>query len=359
MNLKVSAPGRICLFGEHQDYLGFPVVAAAVDLRATIVSDTRTDRRVKLVLSDLNETHEWELDALPEPNPREYWLSVLHLAAREGWLPTAGWTARVTSAIPQQAGASSSSALTAAWCATVARRAGRSISDEADREWVAHATWRAEVEWFGEPGGKMDQTVCAMGGVRRVHFSPEFKLESLPTPGGAWLLIDSQEPKDTLGILGRAKHERLALLEAWGVAVGAEWPTKRPERPTDWNSDAHRLMDATIAIRQVSELGGKAVESMPRNAAFIGEQLQVHHHWLSHGLRVSTSKIDGLLDAALDAGAWGGKINGSGGGGTAFVVVPSECAERVSQVISSMQARAIPIELGASGVQIDHLFGTC
>nr|MDO8116777.1 galactokinase family protein [Candidatus Sigynarchaeota archaeon] len=26
------APGRICLFGEHQDYLNFPVIAASIDL---------------------------------------------------------------------------------------------------------------------------------------------------------------------------------------------------------------------------------------------------------------------------------------------------------------------------------------
>ena len=33
MQVISSAPGRICLFGEHQDYLGLPVIAMAVDLR--------------------------------------------------------------------------------------------------------------------------------------------------------------------------------------------------------------------------------------------------------------------------------------------------------------------------------------
>ncbi|MCH1575403.1 MAG: galactokinase family protein, partial [Flavobacteriales bacterium] len=26
-----SAPGRLCLFGEHQDYLGLPVIAMAMN----------------------------------------------------------------------------------------------------------------------------------------------------------------------------------------------------------------------------------------------------------------------------------------------------------------------------------------
>ena len=29
----ISSPGRICLFGEHQDYLGLPVIPMAIDRR--------------------------------------------------------------------------------------------------------------------------------------------------------------------------------------------------------------------------------------------------------------------------------------------------------------------------------------
>jgi galactokinase len=41
----ISTPGRICLFGEHQDYLGLPVIAMAISLRATIRGDKRTDKK--------------------------------------------------------------------------------------------------------------------------------------------------------------------------------------------------------------------------------------------------------------------------------------------------------------------------
>jgi galactokinase len=353
MKISISAPGRICLFGEHQDYFGFPVVAAAIDLRATIHSESLEERTVELILEDLDEVHRWSLDDLPHPASREYWLSALHIAKREGWLPNQGWKARVSSKIPKQAGASSSSALTAAWCATLAVRAGRTIETEKDREWIAHATWRSEVAWFNEPGGMMDQVLCAMGGVRRVHFTPTFQVETLPRPAGHWILIDSHEPKDTLNILARAKEERLKLLEAWGVPLGADWPEKRPARPVHWTAHENRLMDATVAIRQVSHLGGRAVESMPKNIQFIGEQLQVHHHWLSHGIGVSTPRIDDILNGAIDAGAFGGKINGSGGGGTAFVLTEAAAFEPVLHVIERHGASALPIELGAEGVRID------
>ena len=34
--MEISTPGRICLFGEHQDYLGLPVLAMAISLRINI-----------------------------------------------------------------------------------------------------------------------------------------------------------------------------------------------------------------------------------------------------------------------------------------------------------------------------------
>jgi galactokinase len=34
--LTVKAPDRICLFGERQDFLGLPVIAAVIDLHITV-----------------------------------------------------------------------------------------------------------------------------------------------------------------------------------------------------------------------------------------------------------------------------------------------------------------------------------
>ena len=42
----VSAPGRVCLYGEHQDYLGMPSVVMAVNLRCKINIEERGDRIV-------------------------------------------------------------------------------------------------------------------------------------------------------------------------------------------------------------------------------------------------------------------------------------------------------------------------
>ena len=41
--LEIYAPARICLFGEHQDYLGLPVIASAINLKLKITGKKRND----------------------------------------------------------------------------------------------------------------------------------------------------------------------------------------------------------------------------------------------------------------------------------------------------------------------------
>ena len=45
-HMKISTPGRICLFGEHQDYLGLPVIAMAISLRINLTGKKRKDNKV-------------------------------------------------------------------------------------------------------------------------------------------------------------------------------------------------------------------------------------------------------------------------------------------------------------------------
>ncbi|MHA2303177.1 MAG: galactokinase family protein, partial [Candidatus Thorarchaeota archaeon] len=52
---SVRAPGRICLFGEHSDYLGLDVIPAAIDLNIQIQCSRRNDMKVSVNYLDLDE----------------------------------------------------------------------------------------------------------------------------------------------------------------------------------------------------------------------------------------------------------------------------------------------------------------
>ena len=64
-----------------------------------------------------------------------------------------------------------------------------------------------------------------------------------------------------------------------------------------------------------------------------------HHMVLSNLLGTSTPKIDKMIEAGIEAGAYGGKINGSGGGGCMFVYAP-ESPEKVAEAIESVGGTA-------------------
>jgi len=48
----VSTPSRICLFGEHQDYLGLEVIASAINLRFYAQATEREDSLIRIRIRD-------------------------------------------------------------------------------------------------------------------------------------------------------------------------------------------------------------------------------------------------------------------------------------------------------------------
>ena len=78
--MEVTTPGRICLFGEHQDYLGLPVIAMAISLRISITGKQRNDKQVVILKSDLNETEFFSLVDLKYSKPRDYFKSGIKIS---------------------------------------------------------------------------------------------------------------------------------------------------------------------------------------------------------------------------------------------------------------------------------------
>ncbi|MBQ7053723.1 MAG: kinase, partial [Oscillospiraceae bacterium] len=51
---------------------------------------------------------------------------------------------------------------------------------------------------------------------------------------------------------------------------------------------------------------------------------------------ISTATIEKILDCAIANGAYGGKINGSGGGGCCFVYAPRDKAEAIIEAVGKL-----------------------
>jgi galactokinase len=80
MNLIISTPGRICLFGEHQDYLGLPVIASAISLRIFIEGKNREDLVINISLPDINTNESFYLNGrLQYEAERDYFKSAVNV----------------------------------------------------------------------------------------------------------------------------------------------------------------------------------------------------------------------------------------------------------------------------------------
>jgi galactokinase len=350
--LMASAPGRICLFGEHQDFLGLPVVAAAIDLRISIKGTPRSDSLLRLDMPDI-----WKHDQIDLAQPivytrkRDYLRSCINVLRRKGRDLSQGWNCTMTSRIPINAGVSSSSAMIVAWLKFLIE--GSSARIEYTPDDLARLAHEAEVLEFGEPGGMMDHFAAALGKVIYVDCRPPFKAEYLPLELDGFVLGDSLEKKQTLGVLGDSKGDVLEGLRMLGESYSGfdlhETPASEVRPLVDrLPGRIRRKVRANLVNR---DLTIKAMEMFKTGVEphTLGRLLTLHHEQLRDGIGVSTPKIDRMLEAALGAGALGGKINGSGGGGCMFAYAPGN-EDAVAEAIESAGGKVhrIKVDGGAN-----------
>ena len=354
MSLRVSAPGRICLFGEHQDFLSLPVVAAAIDLRIYIEGTLRPDSLLRLNMPDIGKADEIDLsEPIVYSRKRDYLRSCINVLRRKGWDLSSGYDCRIHSTIPINAGVSSSSALTVAWLKFLLEASGDGSAYTADD--LARLAHQAEVVEFGEPGGMMDHFAASLGKMIYVDCRPPFRAERLPPELDGFVLGDSLEKKETLGVLSDSKSD---VLEGVRALSESHPGFDLHSTPTEEVASVLDRLPERIATKVRANLVNRdlTVEAMEMFAADmdpvkLGNLLTRHHQQLRDGIRVSTPKIDRMLAAALDAGALGGKINGSGGGGCMFAYAPGR-EDAVAEALEQTGGKAYKITID-TGVRVE------
>jgi galactokinase len=359
--VQASAPGRVCLFGEHLDYLGLPVIAAAISLRMHVEGHATDSDGWEIDKPDLGQTDGFELGDgdLPCRHAGDFLRAAVNVLRREGVPLPRGAHFRVTGNVPIQAGTSSSSALQVAWIAALLALAGDPRADSPEA--VAHLAYRSEVIEFDGSGGMMDQFTAAVGGLVRIDPGQEATIRRLPARLGAFVLGNSLEPKDTQAILSRVRAAAHRGAEWLRDHAGAfDWSTTPLDlalRALDGDhsngprADDRRptLDDLTVTAgalrnRDLLEEGHALLSQREVDRARLGALLTAHHGVLRDSLGISTPKIERMLQAALDAGALGGKINGSGGGGCMFAYAPTR-AEEVAHAIRQAGGEATIVHI--------------
>lgn len=337
----VSAPGRLCLFGEHQDYLGLAVISTAVNLRFRISVRPASEEGFTIRMPDIGKN----LHILPEEkiryeDKRDYIRSAINILKRRGLNFTEPAEFIFQSDIPINSGMGSSSVMTVCWVCALLKLCGR----EEEPQEVARLAHEAEVLEFGEPGGMMDHYTASLGGLLHIDCGEKIIPTRLPAQLQGFVIGDSQEEKDTTGVLARSKDPVL-----WGIAE-----LRRLEPELDFkNMPAGALLallrrlptelasklEANVINRQLCNEALRMLRSTEVDYHELGRMLDQHHAQLRDALEVSTPKLEAMIRSAKEAGALGCKLNGSGGGGTMFALAP-DAQRQVARAIEKAGGRA-------------------
>jgi len=337
--LEVSTPGRICLFGEHQDYLGLPVIAMAISLRAKIVGERRMDKEVIIHKPDISETERFLINDTGYQRQRDYFRSGINVCRKEGLKFSNGFECEIRSDIPIKAGTSSSSAIVVSWINFLSQ-----VADSPSKwsnEKIGELAYKAEVEEFEEPGGMMDQYSTAIGSVVYLESDPEISVEVLDASLGHFVLGDSGDQKDTLTILSHCRDMRLDIMnKIRPLNTGFDLNSCGHDLDLSSLNDHERsLFHCTIENRDLLRQARSELDRSELDHELIGSLLDQHHSILRDHLSVSTDKIETMISAAANAGAIGCKINGSGGGGCMFAYAPDD-PQSVADAIESVGGKA-------------------
>lgn len=355
------APCRICLFGEHQDYLGLPVIALAGPLYCKIHVKPNPSSRVltiqlppQVLLGNKgnNNSINYNLDNLPDIDKEkpDFALAALKLALDDGWELPFGADCVSTTSMPLQRGISSSTAFVTAWIHVLATLAQRKTLSPLELAKRAH---QAEVAFWNHPGGTMDHVTIALGGCLRIH--DEWQVEPLPSlqEDTVWILADSGEPKDTLKHLYRCKTARLEILEVLGGCWDEDPATS--ERIT-LTKDQEDLRQTTLITRNTEREAfalWKNANKEEKSSERLGKLMSRHQEALRDGLGLSTPTLDRMNEYATRAGAWGFKLVGSGGGGCGVAWTNSSSCHRVEAALKEAGAtQTFVLQTGAKGAYV-------
>ena len=307
----------------------------AISLRAKITGQKRNDDQIIIHKPDLDEVEYFSLTDLTYTKPRDYYKSGIKICKNNGLTFSSGFECEISSQIPIRAGTSSSSAINVSWIHFLSKMADN--PKEWNQQKIGELTYQSEVKEFNEPGGMMDQYATAMGHLIYLQSEPGISIQLLKPNLGSFVLGDSNEPKDTIDVLKRCRDSQQKIfqkLKSKNPMLNIHNCDKNLNL-SDLKTNEIELYNGMIQNRDILKRVLPELEKDEPNHKLIGELLSEHHTILRDVLQVSTPKIESMIDAAMDAGALGGKINGSGGGGCMFAYAPDE-PEKVAEAVKKI-----------------------
>ena len=347
--IKVSAPARICFFGDHQDYLELPVIAGTINRYIKIEGERVNNNNLFIQLIDIESVKLIDLNKkYNNIESGDYFLSALEVLKRAGFSFNQGYKIKIYGDIPINAGISSSSALVVAWIRFLLETQDqkKDVNDEQIGKWA----YDAESTFFNQPGGIMDQYTIAQKGLLYID-TLTTKTERLNADIGSLVIAESGLSKQTLTVLQNAR--------AYGQSAISAVKEKIPNfnvheaSESEYEEYLHLVPEvyrdhwyATIFNHLLTQKARKILANGPIDQEQLGSLMNAHQKILQERIQNTPAIMQKQLEESLRAGALGAKIIGSGGGGCMVAMVtPETCKPVIRSFLKAGVKSAYEIKL--------------
>ena len=329
-NSTAVAPGRVEILGNHTDYNGGLVMAAALDRFTAIAGSRRSDGRIVLVASDLNDEAEFDASTL-RPDPAHSWASyVLGVVDQLGKIgvKVAGFQAVISSNVPVGAGLSSSAALEVSTALFIKQL----YPFEMDKMDLARLCQRAENQFVGVSSGLLDQFSSTFGRKNSLLYldcrSFEQGAASLGDADVALVICNSMASHSlTSGHYNERRAECEEAARHFGKTTLREVERGEFERRKGELSEAARKRAEHVFGENQRVCDGIAA-AKSHDLAALGAAMSASHESSRTLFENSTLDLDFLVATAKSLpGCHGARLTGGGWGGATVNLVAADAVD--------------------------------
>ena len=318
-----KAPARICLFGDHQDYLGLPVIACAIDKYIFINGKLNNSNFLNFDLQDLSKKISINLnDNLKEIEKGDHIKYVLKSLKKNKIVINKGYDIKVKSEIFINAGISSSSALIVALIKFFLQIFN---PEKISEKFISELAYQSEVVEQGGSGGRMDQYSITIGNTIFLETNTNNSFFKIKSPFKNFIIANSGIKKPTDLVLKNLKDKSIdsvnkikKINESFILSKVKKSEIYRYKKLLDKTS--FNYFEAAVSNHHITLSALNELKKIKPNLNKLGRLMNEHHNFLKNNLKITVPKIDEMIDIATKNGAYGAKIIGSGGGGSILIL---------------------------------------
>lgn len=320
-SITASAPGKLLLFGDHAVVYGRPCIVTAVNQRLKVTVKKNGTDIFHLDAPDLGLTAYSK--TIEDLGKKEYpksvaFIEILYKNFLNRYPQKEGIVVDTKSEFSSQFGFGSSSAVTVAFAKALTTLYGLKLTNKE----LFDLCYEAILEVQGVGSG-FDIASAIWGGtiyyVKPAKVVEQLNIHTLPL---------------VVGYTG----------------IKADTPTLVRMVENIKEENPEEIENIFDQISNIVDTAKKALED--KNWQKVGD-LMTQNQNLLHVLQVSSVKLDDLIEASIQSGAYGAKLSGAGGGDCMVAVTDQEKKTTVEKAILQAEGIVMKVELNAEGVRIE------